>query len=207
MYLENIFAAGDIRRQLAHEATKFDNVDKSFKKLMVQINRLPNVMRTIKSNTNLNDNLTTYNEILDEIQKQLEKYLESKRQLFPRFYFLSNDELLEILAKSNDIEIIQQNLRTCFDNIMRLEIKDGVDIVKMISAEGEVVTLSKSVKLKNPVEAWLLAVKNMMVETIRKLMKAGWNDYTQDIMKFERKTWVTKHPGQVVSTISQVIWC
>lgn len=67
MYLENIFAAGDIRRQLAQEATKFDNVDKSFKKLMVQINRSPNVMRTIKSNTNLNDNLTTYNEILDEI--------------------------------------------------------------------------------------------------------------------------------------------
>ena len=48
MYLENIFAAGDIRRQLAQEATKFDSVDKSFKKLMVQINRLPNVIRTIK---------------------------------------------------------------------------------------------------------------------------------------------------------------
>ena len=67
MYLENIFAAGDIRRQLAQEATKFDNVDKGFKKLMVQINRSPNVMRTIKSNANLNDNLSTYNEILDEI--------------------------------------------------------------------------------------------------------------------------------------------
>ena len=61
---------------------------------------------------------------------------------------------------------------------MRLEIKDGVDIVKMISSEGEVVTLAKSVKLKNPVESWLMAVKNMMVETIKKLMKAGWNDYT-----------------------------
>jgi len=90
---------------------------------------------------------------------------------------------------------------------MRLEIKDGVDIVKMISSEGEVVPLAKSVKLKNPVESWLMAVKNMMVETIKKLMKAGWNDYTQDIVKFERKTWVTKHPGQVVATISQVIWC
>ncbi len=34
MYLENIFASGDIRRQLQAEAVKFDNVDKSFKKLM-----------------------------------------------------------------------------------------------------------------------------------------------------------------------------
>jgi len=67
MYLENIFAAGDIRRQLQGEAVKFDNVDKSFKKLMQQLNRLPNVMRTIKQNQNLNDNLTTYNETLDEI--------------------------------------------------------------------------------------------------------------------------------------------
>ena len=38
-------------------------------------------------------------------------------------------------------------------------------------------------------------------------MKVGWNEYTQDLAKYERKTWVTKHPGQVVATISQVIWC
>ena len=67
MYLENIFASGDIRRQLQAEAVKFDNVDKSFKKLMTQLNRLPNVMRTIKQNQTLNDNLTIYNETLDDI--------------------------------------------------------------------------------------------------------------------------------------------
>jgi dynein heavy chain, axonemal len=62
---------------------------------------------------------------------------------------LSNDELLEILAKSNDLEVIQQNLRTCFDNIMRLEIKEGIDITAMISAEGEKIPLSKIVKARN----------------------------------------------------------
>ena len=144
MYLENIFSAGDIRRQLAPEASKFDFVDKQFKQLMQRVHKSPNVIKTLKLINNLNENLIVYNETLDEIQKQLEKYLETKRSAFPRFYFLSNDELLEILSKStNDIEIIQQNLRTIFDNIMRLEIKEGVDIIAMISAEGEKIPLNK----------------------------------------------------------------
>ena len=117
MYLENIFTTGDIRKQLPNEAQKFDHVDKQFKQLMQRVHKTPNVMRILKNVANLNENLILYNETLEDIQKQLEKYLETKRQAFPRFYFLSNDELLEILAKSNDLEVIQQNLRTCFDNI------------------------------------------------------------------------------------------
>lgn len=106
MYLENIFTAGDIRKQLPSEASKFDYVDKQFKILMQRVHKIPNVMRTLKQVNNLNENLNRDNETLDEIQKQLEKYLETKRAAFPRFYFLSNDELLGILAKSNDLEVI-----------------------------------------------------------------------------------------------------
>lgn len=45
--------------------------------------------------------LTTNNKLLDEVMKCVESYLESKRVIFPRFYFLSNEELLEILAQVN----------------------------------------------------------------------------------------------------------
>ena len=40
----------------------------------------------------LRDNFHNYNGILDRVQKQLENYLESRRQLFPRFYFLGNKD-------------------------------------------------------------------------------------------------------------------
>ncbi len=67
----------------------------------------PNALRMVKMNPNLLDQLKNNNDILDDIQKKLEDYLESKRASFPRFYFLSNDELLEILANSQNLDVIQ----------------------------------------------------------------------------------------------------
>lgn len=66
-----------------------------------------NALKIVKTNANLLDQLKFYNDMLDDIQKKLEDYLEGKRGSFPRFYFLSNDELLEILANSQNIDVIQ----------------------------------------------------------------------------------------------------
>jgi len=76
---------------------------------------------------------------LNAIQKALDNLLEDKRSKFARFYFLSNDELLEILAKASELEAIQRNLKKCFDGIDRLMVPpdDSVKtILGMISPEG-----------------------------------------------------------------------
>lgn len=48
--------------------------------------------------------------------------MEKKRTEFPRFYFLSNDELLDILANSEVMEIIMLHLKTLFDNIVKIDL-------------------------------------------------------------------------------------
>ena len=54
---------------------------------------------------------------MDKIQKNLEDYLEEKRSEFPRFYFISNDELLQILANSADLKAIEKHVNKCFENL------------------------------------------------------------------------------------------
>ena len=70
----------------------------------------------------------SHNESLDYIQKNLEAYLETKRQAFARFYFLSDDELLEILAQTRDPRAVQPHLRKCFDCIQKLQFGEGTSI-------------------------------------------------------------------------------
>lgn len=62
--------------------------------------------------TGLLDTLNDMNLKLEEIQKSLDMYLETKRQIFPRFYFLSNDDLLEILGQSKNPEAVSSIIET-----------------------------------------------------------------------------------------------
>lgn len=69
------------------------------------------------------DELNEMNKKLESIQKSLEAYLETKRGVFPRFYFISNDDLLEILGQSKTPNSVQPHLKKLFDNISFLDMK------------------------------------------------------------------------------------
>jgi hypothetical protein len=120
-YLENIFVGSeDIRKQLPHESVMFDIVNQTFTERMGQLKDLKNIVRAC-SHPGMLDAFNLMDAKLEKIQKSLENYLEAKRQQFPRFYFLSSDDLLEILGQAKDPQNVQSHLKKCFEGIKRLE--------------------------------------------------------------------------------------
>ncbi|KAM4749227.1 dynein axonemal heavy chain 2 [Rhinophrynus dorsalis] len=208
LYLENIFLGEDIRKQLPQESAEFDDINVNWKTIMDRLAKDCNALRGTH-HRGLLEKLGEMNGVLEGIQKSLDMYLETKRHIFPRFYFLSNDDLLEILGQSRNPEAVQPHLKKCFDNIKSIKIqKVGVstksEAAGMFSAEGEYVEFTYPVLLEGPVEAWLCDIERTMRYTLKELLRNCRLALKK--MGSKRDKWVKDWAGQMLITSSQIQW-
>ena len=121
IYLESIFmSGGDIAKQLPQEHSLFVMVNTEFFKVMEKFSNEPNARRSCTAD-GLLLSISKMDEGLEKIQKSLDQYLETKRNVFPRFYFVSDDDLLEILGQSKDPMAVQKHMKKCFEGIKSLK--------------------------------------------------------------------------------------
>ncbi|XP_042781926.1 dynein axonemal heavy chain 14 isoform X4 [Panthera leo] len=205
LYLEPIFHSVEIQRQLPVEAKLFSQVISMWREIMSKIQNKLDALR-ITISAGVLETLQNCNLHLEHIMKSLEDYLETKRMVFPRFYFLSNTELLDIIANSRNPESIQPHLAKCFENIKQLLLwKQEIGppaVIMLISAEGECLLLPKKIRVRSAVEQWLVNVEKSMFDVLKKFVSQGVEDWSYQTFS----VWVVSHPGQVVLTVSQIMF-
>ncbi|XP_055012614.1 dynein axonemal heavy chain 2 [Boleophthalmus pectinirostris] len=206
IYLKNIFQGKDICEQLPSECKEFQSLSLSWKTIMGRLQENRNALQGTH-HPGLLETLTDMCGRLEDIQRALDMYLETKRQIFPRFYFLSNDDVVEILGQSQKPEAMQPHLKKCFDNIKSLKMEktnNKLEALGMFSADGEYIPFGRPQSLEKPVELWLCDIEREMRLTLKDSLANCLLVLKR--MLTQRDKWVKEWPGQMIITSSQIQW-
>ena len=211
-FIESIFIGSeDIRHQLPAESELFDKTNKKFQSQMKILGQNPNVIFATKTE-GLAENLELIQGEMAQCEKVLTDYLETKRLLFPRFYFLSSMDLLDILSNGNEPLLVAKHLIKLFDSLAKISLAGGAGTesdqgrsnvaTKMIAKDGEIVNLKQPFACDGQVEKWLDQLMSSMRETLKSELKASIQEY--DVTP--REQWLFNYPAQISLTGAQIFW-
>ena len=206
-HLESIFIGSeDIRKQLPDDSDRFDRIDSDFKVLMKNAEKEKNVIRATGV-PNLAEELEEIQSQLSLCEKALAEYLETKRLAFPRFYFSSSADLLDILSNGNQPLMVAKHLTKLFDSMAKLKMKEvdgkGTNTaVVMVAKDGETVDFVEECVCEGQVEVWLNKLLLAMRATIR-------FEFSKSVKTYEntaREKWLFLYPAQVALAGTQIFW-
>lgn len=215
VYLEGIFSgSADIKHLLPVESARFQNINTEFLTVMKKVYKSPFVV-DVMNIQGIQKSLERLADLLNKIQKALGEYLERERSSFPRFYFVGDEDLLEIIGNSKTIVRIMKHLKKMFAGISTIMLdEDETQIFGLASREGEEIRFKTPIALKDypKINDWLMKLEAEMRNNLALLLCDAVDELlafygVNDVFTVDAFIgWIEKYPAQLVSLAIQVAW-
>lgn len=212
VHLEGIFTGNqEIKQILPTESDRFLSLDAEFISLLQKIYKSPLAMDVILI-PNIQKGISRLSTLLEMIQKSLGEFLENERAGFPRFYFLGDQDLLEILGNTRRLDTIVPHLKKMFGAIDGVYTSpDKLLITAIISKEGEAVYLKTPVDISSRfrVMEWLSMLEIESKSSLRAYLAEaviGIELYNNDTTNSKTIDWLDQFPAQIIVLAAQCQW-
>ena len=113
-----------MKRELPEDSSRFERIDGQVRDFLKHAVKTKN-MREVCSAKGLDKELHMIVQGLDQCKKSLADFLDSKRRIFPRFYFCSEADMLDILSNGSEPQKIMKYISKVFPASKSLVLNDG----------------------------------------------------------------------------------
>lgn len=214
VYLEGVFNNNaEIKHILPVESSRFQSINSEFFVILRKVYKSPLIIDVLNI-PGVQQSIERLADLLGKVQKALGEYYEQERQRFARFYFIGDEDLLEIIGNSNDIHRVEKHLNKMFSGIAGLIYdKENSTIDGVRSREGEEVLFTSNINLiKIPnVVKWLIRLEEETKVTLSNKLFDSINTLTRLISENELSpkklmVWIQSVPSQISLVTSQILW-
>ena len=148
-------------------------------------------------------------------EKALNDYLEQKKKVFPRFYFLSNQSLLTILSNGQNPPKVCEFIGDCFDGLKTLRFLPSTNPNEfsrqangMYSKDDEEINFPVNFVAEGQVELWLKQLEFKMRTTLYDILAdaKGTSDTWDNGTDKPREDWIKDYCSQIALLTTQIVW-
>jgi len=205
-FLENLFIhSEEVKKELPKEAIKFIDIDKEVKSILKDGYQIQKALDFCVQEHVL-PSLERVQGELTICEKALNEFMDSKRMAFPRFYFVSPSDLLDILSNGNAPAKIMVHMPKIISAMDTLELKESevrpYALGMHASVGKEYVQFTSDLALMGKVEVYLQDIIDIMRNSLRDISKQSLKKFTE----VPKEQWLMEDPAQVTLLINVCSW-
>ena len=207
-YLETLFIGSEeVKKELPEDTLRFAGIDTDVRKILKDFFATKNAAKACNVDgvlASLEDNQHK----LELCEKSLANYLEQKRRIFPRFYFVSTSDLLDILSNGNQPEKVNFHMPKIVAAVDHLDLKSGATSSDRPTAMGaetcvgvEHIDFEPELKIEGRVEYYLQDIQDRLIDSLRKCMQRQFKAFK---VKASVASWLKDTPNQICLSVSML---
>ena len=149
---------------------------------------------------------------LADIKKYGDKISEL-RNVFPRFYFLSNDDMIRLI-KDPEPKNVNKYISCLFDGISSLVLDEDNEniILGLRASNGEILKFGRLINagkksFSGSLDKWLLKIEYQMRYSMSIQLEESFTDYKNLENSEKYFDWINNYPTQIILITKRCLWC